>query len=187
MTRPGGKRGPAMTVTSTAATAVGRGSAVLSDCGTYRYKLRRSWDTGKPVCLWVMLNPSTADADRDDPTIARCQGFSRSWGYGGLIVVNLYALRATDPHQLRRHPDPVGDANDGHIHTAVLGTDTVVCAWGTHPFAARRAHAVAGILRSAIPRPARVRCLGVTASGAPRHPLYTPGATGLIPFGEAAR
>jgi hypothetical protein len=163
----------------------GQGSAVLSDCGTYRYELRRSWDTHGPWCLWVMLNPSTADAALDDPTLRRCRGFSRSWGYGGIVVVNLYALRAPDPRQLRAHPDPVGDRNDDHIHAAVLDADVVVCAWGGHRVAARRAGVVTGILRSAGTH-LGVHCLGVTTSGAPRHPLYTPGATRLVCLGEVA-
>jgi len=82
-------------------------SAVLSDCGTYRYSLTRRWSPG-PLLGWVMLNPSRADALVDDPTIRRCVGFARRWGFAGIVVRNLYALRATDPRELSRHPAPVG-------------------------------------------------------------------------------
>src|SRR5262245_13227298 len=104
-------------------------SAELSPCGRYRYALTRTWGDPKKVVCWVMLNPSTADADQDDPTIRRCLGFSRAWGAGGLVVVNLFALRATDPDQLRIAADPVGPDNDSHLSTAAFGR-LVVAAWG---------------------------------------------------------
>ncbi len=164
-----------------AAAVFGRSSAVLSDCGTYRYELRRSWDPAGSLCAWVMLNPSMADADLDDPTIRRCRSFSRSWGYGGIVVVNLYVLRATDPEQLRRHLDPVAD-NDDYIKAAARDAGAVVCAWGAHPFAVRRAGVVTGLLRSCTGAGVAMHCLGTTNSGAPRHPLYVHGATPRVPF-----
>lgn len=82
-------------------------AAVLSPCGRYRYELTRRWAPG-PLVGWVMLNPSRADAHTDDPTVRRCVGFAHRWGYGGLIIRNLYALRATDPAALADHLDPVG-------------------------------------------------------------------------------
>ena len=145
-------------------------TAVLSECGTYRYRLERAW-SDDPRDVWLMLNPSTADATLDDPTIRRCVGFSRRWGAGGIVVANLYALRATDPAELERHPDPVGPANDAHIADVVQHAwrdgARIVCAWGAHPFAASRALDVAEGLRDMLPV-----CLGTTRSGAPRHPLY---------------
>jgi hypothetical protein len=125
-----------------AAALFGHSSAVLSDCGTYRYELHRSWDPAGSLCAWVMLNPSMADADLDDPTIRRCRSFSRSWDYGGIVVVNLYALRATDPEQLRRHPDPVAD-NDGHITATVYDAAVVGCASLRGPASGRRMRATA--------------------------------------------
>lgn len=149
--------------------------AVLSDCGTYRYRLTRQWNSGAFRLTWVMLNPSTADAEVDDPTIRRCMGFARAWGYGGIVVVNLFALRATDPRELREHDAPVGPENDEHIRKVASDGAPVICAWGANVFAAERAASVLEILRHA--QGAGVRCLGTTKGGAPRHPLYVPAAT----------
>jgi hypothetical protein len=143
------------------------GSALFSPCGRYRYLLGRRWGAGRTV-LWIMLNPSTADDQRDDPTIRRCIGFSRAWGFGAMRAVNLYALRATDPADLRAHPEPVGPDTDRHIARAAAGANIIVAAWGAFPLAKARAAPVLDL----IARP--VRCLGLTASGAPRHPLYVP-------------
>jgi hypothetical protein len=155
-------------------------SAFLSPCNTYRYRLGRSWGPG-PADVWIMLNPSTADATLDDPTIRRCIGFSRSWGSGSLVVVNLFALRATDPAELAHHPDPVGLDNDEHIAFAAAGArehgGRIFAAWGAHPMAAERAHAVARLVD-----PTALLCLGTTKAGAPRHPLYVKGDTTPTPW-----
>jgi len=104
-------------------------TAVLSEDKKYRYLLGREWDHNKPCICFVMLNPSTADAEIDDATIRRCTGFARAWGYGSLLVVNLYGLRATHPKALWYDLDPVGPKNDDHIILAVHKTKKVVCAW----------------------------------------------------------
>ena len=109
-----------------------RGTAVLSTDQTRRYLLTRRWDDG-PLMAWVMLNPSTADARTDDATITRCTRRARDFGaFGGIAVVNLFSLRATDPRALTNCPDPVGAGNDSFIvrtcRTAVL----VAVAWGVH-------------------------------------------------------
>lgn len=150
--------------------------AVLSDDGTYRYRLTRIWEEGVHRVTFVMLNPSTADANVDDPTIRRCIGFARSWGYGGLNVVNLYALRATDPRDLWRHRDPVGPKNDYWLGLALKHSSRVVAAWGAHAKADRVARfwELAG--------DARVDALRVTQSGAPGHPLYIPADTTPTPY-----
>lgn len=88
------------------------GGAHLSACGAYRYALRRTWDPARPAALFVGLNPSTADAERDDPTTRRCVRFARDWGFGGLLVGNLFAYRATRPRDLRAAAEPVGPEND---------------------------------------------------------------------------
>lgn len=155
--------------------------AVLSDCGTYRYQLGRQWGQGS-VLAWVMLNPSTADAEQDDPTVRRCVGFARDWGYSGIVVVNLFALRATDPAELATHPDPIGPDNDDHLRAVASGARAVICAWGAHPFAADRALVVTETLRRSLPRNSDLLCLGTTKNRAPRHPLYVKGATSPAPF-----
>lgn len=148
-------------------------SAVLSPCGGYRYQLGRTWNPDLPTIGWVMLNPSTADAEQDDPTIRRCIGFARRWDFGGLIVMNLFALRSSDPASLRSHTDPVGPDNDMHLQRLSALTGQIVVAWGTHSMAATRARAVLDL----IAREGRdVYCLRVTASGMPKHPLYVPSA-----------
>jgi len=157
--------------------------AVFSELRTHRYLLTRNWQPDLPVMTWVMLNPSTADAFADDPTIRRCITFARREGCGGIEVVNLFALRSTDPRELRRHPDPVGPLNDEHIAGACPAGRTVVAAWGTHASLISRACTVAWMLAEAgVP----LHCLGTTRQGHPRHPLYVPAATPLEPYQAVA-
>jgi len=143
--------------------------AVISECGRYRYLLRRTWDHGRPRLLYVMLNPSTADAEIDDPTIRSCVRLAKGNGYGSFEVVNLFALRATKPAELSHASDPVGPRNDYIIEAAILRCDVAVCAWGGHPMAEDRGRSVYTSLRRH--RPA-VFCFGLTKTGAPKHPLY---------------
>lgn len=147
-------------------------SAVFSPCRSYRYALTRRWGTGAMSAAFVMLNPSTADAFTTDPTVRRCLGFARGWGASGLVVVNAFGLRATDPGDLYRHPDPVGPDNDMSIaeHLADVA-GPVVCAWGTHGALHGRGAEVAALLREIGVQPL---CLGTTKDGHPRHPLYLP-------------
>ena len=150
-------------------------TADLSPCGVYRYRLTRHWDSSLPRVRWVMVNPSTADASVDDPTIRRCMAFSRAWGCGSLVVVNLYAYRATDPDDLIRQfkagVDVVGPDNDAAIVDA-CGTGLTVAAWGAQHWAQQRAKRVLTLLRLA---GARLHRIGVTKDGMPRHPLYVRG------------
>ncbi len=154
--------------------------AVISDCGAYRYLLRRTWDHGKPRVLIVMLNPSTADAEIDDATIRSCIRLSKELGYGSFEVVNLFALRATDPTELTKAADPIGSRNDITIESAIGRCDIAICAWGAPRMAESRARSVRALLRSR--RPA-VFCLGKTKNGAPKHPLYIKSGTPLETFG----
>jgi hypothetical protein len=154
---------------------IGVGHAVFSGDDVYRYRLTRTWGHSGTHAVWIMLNPSTADAAQDDPTIRRCTRFTKDWGLDGLVVVNLFALRATDPRELAKHPAPVGEANDQFISDAAKTATVVVAAWGAHPAAAARAIAVNG---AGFP----LRCLGVTKSGQPRHPLYVPGSEQLSDY-----
>lgn len=156
--------------------------AAISDCTRYRYSLKRWWDDGedKPWACFVMLNPSTADAAKDDPTIRRCMSFAQSWGCVGIYVFNLFALRATDPRELAKAVDPIGPENDWFIRTyARMAKGPMVAAWGAHAFAASRAKAVTTLLNKA---GIALQCLGVTKDGHPRHPLYVAGATSLVAF-----
>jgi hypothetical protein len=148
-------------------------AAVFDTSRTYRYLLTRVWDSSRPRMVWLMLNPSTADAMADDPTIRRCIGFARREQAGGIAVVNLFALRSTNPDALRTHPDPVGPLNDVFVRQAVAGARLVVCAWGAGGVLRDRATTVTRRLTRVGARP---HCLGVTSTGQPRHPLYLPGA-----------
>lgn len=149
--------------------------AGLSPDGTYRYWLSRTWSE-KPDVAWIMLNPSTADAAVDDATIRRCQGFARSWGYGGIIVVSLFALRATSPKALQAHPDPVGPANDDVLRRVFETTASgiIVAAWGTHGKLRNRDAVAVGIAGQ---QERSLHCLALTKHGKPQHPLYVPGDT----------
>lgn len=139
-------------------------SAVLSECGRYRYELTRTWgDSHRRVC-WIMLNPSTADASTDDHTIRKCIGFSKRWGFGGLDVVNLFALRSTDPKELLSATDPIGPDNDTYIMNAVSRCQKTVAAWGAWGVLGGRGHAVSALV------PGSIFALGFTRDMHPRHP-----------------
>jgi hypothetical protein len=157
----------------------GRG-AVISECGRYRYRLWRLWDDLAPVMVWVMLNPSTADADTDDPTLRKCIGFAKAHHHGGVIVVNLFAYRATDPRELRTADDAVGPDNDKHILWACTAPLmlSVVAGWGAEPFAEKRAGRVKMLVQAEARRD--VKCFGKTKAGHPRHPLYVPYAAPMV-------
>lgn len=167
--------------------ATGSRGATIDATGTYRYHLWRAWGEG-PRLVWVMLNPSTADADIDDPTIRRVTSFTRREGYPGFEVVNLFGLRATDPSALWGHPDPVGPENDRHLLGACDKAAKVVVAWGVHGNSfgvvkdnVTRDRVVCRELRMMGRAP---YCLGVTKGGSPRHPLYVAGDTPLTRFCE---
>lgn len=157
-------------------------SAVLSQCGRYRYYLSRGWSNA-PKVTWVCLNPSTADAMQDDPTIRRCIGFARSWGHGSVAVVNLYAWRTTYPKELRAAGksgfDIVGPDNDRHVCGAAMDAGLVVVAWGRNGRDRHRIHRVLTLLEAEGVQP---MCLGVTQEGQPNHPLMLAGDTPLEPY-----
>jgi len=143
-------------------------SAEISACRQYRYALRRKWADG-PQILFVMLNPSTADETVDDPTIRRCIGFSKSWGFGSLAVGNLFALRTPSPAVLKRSVAPVGPQNDSWLQELQRSAALVVAAWGNHGSFLGRS----GTVRQLLSDP---HTLGLTKLGEPRHPLYVPSA-----------
>jgi hypothetical protein len=158
-------------------------SAEISDCGRYRWWLRRSWKhggDGRVVCF-VMLNPSTADALQDDPTIRRCMGFARAWGVSAVSVRNLFAFRETNPKLLGglRYEDATGgDRGDVEL-LAAFTADIVVCAWGASG-PKRTIERAEWFVQNSEGKP--LHCLGMTGRGLPRHPLYVRGDQPLVPF-----
>ena len=142
-------------------------SANFSRCGQYRYQLRRRWLDGHGCCVFIGLNPSIADAQADDPTIRRCMGYARDWGYQELVVINLFAYRTPHPTELKRSSDPVGPGNRRHIRAACKSADLIVAAWGTN-----------GVFRNQAQKMSRlwdgsdVFCFSLTKNRQPAHPLY---------------
>lgn len=157
------------------------GDAVFSGDGRYRYALTREWDASCSPVVFIMLNPSTADAAKDDPTVRRCIAFAKSWGYGGLIVLNIFAFRSTDPallYNLTRR-NAAGDDNAEHILALARDRDCVA-AWGSHGALYNRGQETTA---NVAPVAARLDCLGVTANGQPKHPLYIEGTRVRKPWG----
>lgn len=150
--------------------------ADISPCGLYRYTLHHRWDhdSSEPqeVLGWIMLNPSTADARQDDPTIRRVQRFSEDWGYGGFKVCNLFAWRATDPEELKEATHSVGPLNDGAIIDLAAACPLIICAWGTGGALNDRA---AHVLRLLGDVGANMAYLKLSKDGHPCHPLYLKG------------
>lgn len=162
-------------------------SAVFSSDGKYRYYLyRRLSAQGEGVATFIMLNPSTADARQDDPTIRKCLGFCRHWGVAELQVVNLFAIRATRPAEMKKSSQPVGRHNRRWIERAVVQSPSagrsrrlVIFGWGVHGNHCDQDRTVRDWLDSLA---VEGHCLGITRDGHPRHPLYVPYSASLIPF-----
>lgn len=150
-------------------------SAIFSPCRTWRYALERVWDEDKPRVLFVLLNPSTADEKEDDPTNRRGIGFAKSWGFGSIVFVNLFAYRTPHPQELKKARDPVGPQNDGIIFDQACCAEKVVLAWGTHGAFRGRDQEVIELLGESF----NTYCLGTTKHGYPRHPLYLKATTPL--------
>lgn len=188
-----------------AVTARFEGDAAFSRCGRYRWWLRRRWRQEAPALLFIGLNPSSADRRRDDPTLRRLIGFAASWGYGAVEVVNLFAWISADPAELRRVVEPVGARNDAWIRSRVrqLLRDQAGAAagrpadrdgsrseadlplwlgWGNDGNWRERDRQ---LLEQLGRLPVRLLCLGQTACGQPRHPLYLPSGKALLPFGAS--
>ena len=157
------------------------GTAVFSDCQRFRYTLTRTWDESKPTVAFLALNPSIATAEIDDPTIRRCIGFAKSWGYGGLLILNLFAYRATLPSDMKkaakRGVDVIGGERNWveslKRYAAEFGCEMVVAAWGTHGGERGR------MVKRQWPE---LRCLAVNADNSPKHPLYLKGDLKPIQF-----
>lgn len=154
-----------------------QGGAVFDATGIYRYLLWRHWGAAAKL-VFVMLNPSTADAQSDDATLRRCIGFAQDWGYGSLEVVNLFAFRATSPQQLRDAADPIGADCDRYLLAATASAEQIVVAWGNGGRLHQRDRAVLELLAPYVP----LYCLGLNQAGQPRHPLYLRKDVNLSPF-----
>jgi hypothetical protein len=152
-------------------------SAVFDASGRYRYRLSRQWAKGGESVAFVMLNPSTADHEHNDPTIRRCIGLAQLWGFSALHVVNLFALRATEPATLRRARNPVGRQNNSYIEATVEEANQIVLAWGNHGQLRERNSEVLDLLSGY-----DLFCLGCNLSGQPKHPLYVPRNSSLFHF-----
>lgn len=161
----------------------GERGAYISDCETYRYRLWREWDRALPTIAFLMLNPSTADHLLDDATITRCMGRAISGKFGRLEVANLFPLRATDPVELLKHPDPLGPVRtaDGAVMDAVERAQMVICAWGAHEAAASRAADLMHIF-GIVGWRGKLYHLGLNKDGSPKHPLYIAASTRPKPF-----
>ena len=152
--------------------ATGETGAAFSSCRRWRTLLWRRWDAARPVANFLMLNPSTADEYQLDPSCTRARVYAERWGFGGLIVTNLFAWRATDPDDMKAAADPVGRGNDAAIVRAAREAGILVCAWGNHGAHLGRSQAVVALLRkAAIP----MHFLKMNGAGEPAHPLYLKG------------
>ena len=142
-------------------------TALFSECRRYRYTLGRHWGGRRGYAMFIGLNPSTADEERDDPTVRRCIGYARDWGYSGLCMTNIFAFRATDPTVMLAEPDPVGVDNDYWLVESARRAAIVVAAWGVHGVHSERHAHVRRLLPS-------LHYLRLTMEGYPGHPLYLP-------------
>lgn len=139
---------------------------IFSPDRQYRYTLWREWDMFNPsYAMFIGLNPSTADEVQDDPTIRRCIGFAKEWGFGALCMMNLFAFRATDPRVMKAAPIPIGPENDKWLVRCAKEAGIVLAAWGVHGSYQARDEEILKLIGN-------VMCLGVTKEGNPRHPLY---------------
>jgi len=161
-------------------------TAMISSDGLYRYDLVRfanDLHNKTTPCVFIMLNPSTADGVKDDATIRRCRRYAEDWGYGKMVVVNLFAFRATKPEDLKAADDPIGPVNDKiltrYIEYALQWKGPIVCAWGTHGAFKQRGQQVFDLIKGLGGEPL---CLRATLHGHPSHPLYLPKTLKPIPY-----
>jgi len=157
-----------------------QGTAIFSTCGQYRYLLTRTWDERLPCAVVIGCNPSTADAMQLDPTVRRCVDFAQRFGCGKLHMLNLFGLRSPYPKVVKAHADPVGPLNDVTIVEACENARFVLAAWGAIADIQGRLEQAATLLSDV-----KLQCLGLTAQGQPRHPLYIKKSAELIPYSFA--
>lgn len=152
-------------------------NAVISKDGKYRYELSRIWDEKKGNVLIVMLNPSTADADKDDPTIRRCISFAKQWGYGGVYVGNLFAYRSASLKALLKARDPIGEDNEKHLKVMLKKTKETICAWGHGDIIDKIQRRIG---HEHLPLVGDLYAIDYNKDGVPKHPLYL--KKNLTPF-----
>lgn len=155
-------------------------SALFSDNRKYRYTLWRTWDLKAGYAMFICLNPSTANETEDDPTVRRCIGFAKTWGYGGLIMTNLFAFRATDPIDMQNEKDPVGPKNDYFLRVCSGYASMIVVAWGFKGSFLQRDKAVLALIPNK-------HVLRLTKGGHPSHPLYLPKTLTPIKWEQALK
>lgn len=160
-----------------------KSTAVFGGAGDcYRYELIRTWNAELPYAMWVMMNPSTADPFVDDPSVAKCRRLARAWGYGGILVGNTFAYRATDKTRLRMIDDPVGPENDKHLIAMAKKAKLVLFAYGQPGHATLRPRGLA-VARLILQHTAlRPHVLRLSKDGTPCHPLYLPESLKPVPW-----
>jgi len=142
-------------------------SAEFSPDRVHRYELWRTWDKSKGIAMFIGLNPSTADEIKNDPTVTRCINYAKKWGYGGMIMSNIFAYRATDPKIMKGATDPVGPDNDEWLVKSSKEASLIVAAWGNHGEFMERGTAVMNLFDGT-----ELHCLSLNKTGHPKHPLY---------------
>jgi hypothetical protein len=147
-----------------------KSDAKFSECRKYRYTLWRIWEEEDPYCAFIGLNPSTADIQYNDPTIQRCVNNAMDWGFGGLLMLNLFAYRSTDPQDLYKQEDPIGEENDKCITDLVKNSGMTIAAWGNHGKYLDRDKSVLKMLSTI----KEIHCLDTNKDESPKHPLYIP-------------
>lgn len=154
-------------------------TAKISKCGRYREWLIREWDANLSKVNFIMLNPSTADADKDDPTINKCMRFAKKWGYGGIIVTNIFDFRATDPEEMLKSKQPSSENNIFNCLSIARQTELVVCAWGNKGLYKKRGLTMLKALKNYGVEPMGLK---VNETGMPAHPLYLSEKLELFPL-----
>lgn len=152
--------------------------ADITPGGVYRYSLWRQWKKDPDVCIFIGLNPSTADGEKDDNTITRCVNFADNFGCGRLVMVNLFSFRATKPSDMLLAQDPIGRKTNKILINECSDSELVIACWGNHGNFMDRDSEVVELLSSHCP----LYCLGKNKSGSPKHPLYLPKSSTPKPF-----
>ncbi len=142
-------------------------SATFSPDRIHRYALWRTWDKSKGIAMFIGLNPSTADEVKNDPTVTRCINYAKRWGYGGMIMSNIFAFRATDPKVMKAAIDPVGAENDKWLLKLAEEASIIMAVWGNHGEFKKRGKAVMNLFEGI-----ELHCLTMNKTGHPKHPLY---------------